>query len=152
MELVQIIFQNPSILIAILVLFSMAVFYLCLKLAFKKDSEPKEPLFSEDEISSLCRVDNLFEEVTPLNGHEWKELPVDNLIKICVEASEIVGKEDDRNTKRFLIQTAEKAEDLSSWMEANKDRDSYKDSDMSYLIKKSKVLAFSLRSRAGNIP
>lgn len=152
MEKLSFIFQNPYILMTFLFLVSFTVFYWCFKLAFKvRPTPPREPLFSDEEINSLCRVNNLFEDVPLHNGHEWKDLPVDNLIAICVEASEIVGKVNERSKKRFLIQTAERAEDLSSWMRTNSKRDFYRDSNMSYLIEKPRILAFSLRSLAGDI-
>ena len=143
--------MDKHLLILILIVGSAMAFCLCRRMAFKEGRGAEQCLFSDDEVFLLHRVDNLFEEAQLHNGHEWKSLPVDNLITMCVDASEIIAKDDSRRKKAFLTQTAERAENLSSWMKANEHRDFYKGSDMSYLIEKPRILAFSLRSKAGKI-
>jgi hypothetical protein len=137
-------------LILLIFIGSAMFFSLWRWLAFRK-SENNKQIFSDEEINLITRVNDLFGGFSSCGGHEWKTLPVDSLIKMCVEASEIVGKENIRTKKSYLIQTAEKAEDLSSWMQTKEGCDFYRSSNMLHLTNKPKILACSLRSRAGKI-
>ncbi len=136
-----------AIILSLIVIVSIIVFRV-----IRTRSPIQQEKFTDEDILKLRRMNNLFEDVPLHNGDEWKNLDCEELAGICLDAIGVFCRshqnEKNFSRPRIILEIEGRCNELSCWMVDNAKRDFYKDSDMNYLIEKSRQVAQILRTEA----
>jgi hypothetical protein len=114
----------------------------CSKEIGEKISPTFTPL-TEEQDAARRRCNNLFNGTPVHNGREWKTLSVEELVQVCLVACDSVYiMHDGKHTLNTILQEIiDRCRTLANWMDANKYRRFYMDSDMSDFIVKPRAVA-----------
>ncbi len=123
----------------------IALFYIYPKLVLggKKRSDYA---CTPDDVRKLGRFKGLFGDFSINKANLWKVLTVEELVKVCCEAFEIMSKMHGLSVDELTLDTAINCEDLAVWAVENARNPRYDPNDLLFITEKPKRVADLLRA------